>query len=68
MFYAFHDHCDSTIQALVECFPQCLAMPTDAKARLPLKLKIITYFIEKYPDAVQVHDNKSKLPLHHQNG
>jgi len=43
-----------SMQFLVECYPQCLAMPTDTKGRLPLHLaciygksKIISYFIEK---------------------
>jgi len=45
---------------------------TDPKGRLPLHLaciyeksKIISYFIEKYPEATQVSDSKSKLPLHY---
>jgi len=66
MFSALHDHPDSTIQALVECFPQCLAMPaTVPKARLPLHLACIYENQEKYPDVAQVHSNKTKLPLHY---
>ena len=72
MFYALHDHTDSTICALVECYLQCLQHTTDPKKRLPLHLAciyrkstIISYFTEKYAEAAQKQDNSSKLPIHY---
>jgi len=72
LFYALCDHNDLTICVLVECYPKCLQMLTDPKARLPLHLagtyrksKIILYFIEKYAEAAHIHNSKSKLPIHY---
>jgi len=47
-------------------------MPRDPKERLPLHLAciygkstIILYFIEKYPEAACIYNNKTKLPIHY---
>jgi len=50
-----------------------LTMPRNAHGRrlslhltcIYRKSKIISCFIEKYPEATQVSDSKSKLPLHY---
>ena len=72
LFYAMRYQPDSTVRAMVECYPHCLSMPTDSKGRLPLHLacisvkkSLIPYFIEKYPKAIKQHDNKNKLPIHY---
>jgi len=72
LYYVLHDHPDSTIWVLVECYSQSLVIPMDPKGRLHLHLawihgksSIIPFLLQYNPDAVQYHDNHNRLPLHH---
>ncbi len=72
LYYALHDHPDSTIRVLVECYPWSLVIPPNPKGRLPLHLacihgksSIIPLLLGQNPHAVRQRDNWNRLPIHY---
>ena len=72
MFYVLNCYDDNAVKMLVQVFPKCLQTYTDPNRRLPLhiacKLKhgnIIPFLLQQDPQAAQVKDKHSMLPLHY---